>query len=290
MKDSGRILTVVLVITISMLVISAGFIVYAASSRNPFGGFTFNYYSEASNSTGQYSPAPGYVLNVTAKNCGITIIQSQNDSLSATLDVSNTFFRTAFAVIDVNIGSNGFSFDFVTPDWFGSDASAYVYIPKSLNASAISVTTLNGGIGLDASTITVSSISMVTSNGNLEMEVESTGTAALHTTNGNIAISAGSFGSISASAVNGNVETHLSSHISSGSVIISTTNGNVNFNADPTSNLTLSASTVNGGIDVLGFNYSASQFTDNEFVGVINSGGATVNLSTVNGNIRIAAL
>ena len=290
MKGSRRILTVVWAITVAMLVISAGFIAYAITAKNSFSGFTFQQYSEASNSTGQFFPTGGYSLNITAKDCKITILQSQDESLSATLDVSNSFFRTAFAIINVSSDANDFSFDFITPDWFGTDASANVYIPTSLNATSISASTSNGGISMGASGITISFISMATTNGNLEMGTGPSQSASLPTTNGNIALSAGSFSSISASTENGNVEAHFASQITSGSVTISTTNGNVNFDAPSTSNLTLSASTVNGAVDISGFTYSATQFTDRQFVGVINLGGATINLSTVNGNIKITGL
>ncbi len=290
MKESGRVLTIVAAVTVAMLIISAGFVAYAVFSRNSFGGFTFNQYSEASNSTAQYFPTDGYSLNITADNCRITVLQSQDESLSATLDVSNSFFRTAFAVINVTRNSNDFSLSFITPDWFGTDASANVYIPASLNATAFSAITSNGEISLEASSITAAHISMETTNGNLDMEVGHTNTASLHTTNGNIAISAATFGSISASTVNGNAETHFASHISSGSLTITTTNGNVNFYADSSSNLTLSATTVNGAVEISGFTYSATQMTAKQFVGVVNTGGATINLSTVNGNIRITGL
>lgn len=290
MKSSRRVLTVAWAITIAMLVISASFIAYALLTKNSFSGFTFQLYSEASNSTDQSFPTSGYSLNITAKDCSITVLQSQDESISATLDVSNSFFRTAFAIINVSRNANDFSFDFITPDWFGTDASANIYIPASLNASTISAATSNGGISLEASNITIPFISMATTNGNLEMDIGHSETASLHTTNGNIELSAGSFGSISASTVNGNVGTHFADQISSGSVTISTTNGNVNFNAASTSNLTLSASTVNGAVDISGFTYTATQLTDKQFVGVINSGGATINLSTVNGNVRITGL
>ncbi len=287
MKGSRRVITVIWAITIAMLVISAGFVAYAITTKNSFGGFTFQQYSEASNNTDLFFPAAGYSINITAKDCTITVLQSQDESLSATLDVSNSFFRTAFAIINVSRDANDFSLDFITPDWFGTNAAANIYIPASLNATRILATTSNGGINLDASNITISIISMATTNGNLGMGIGHSETASLHTTNGNIALSADSFGSISASTVNGNAEAHFASQISSGSLTVSTTNGNVNFNAVSTSNLTLSASTVNGAVDISGFTYSATQLTDRQFVGVINSGGATINLSTVNGNVRI---
>lgn len=287
MAQERQILTIVRVIALVFIVVSVGVIAYAAAYSDYFSGFSFSPYSTASHNTSEYHPQANYSLYVTADNCRINVAPSPNSSLMASVEVSNNLFRTAFADIQVTERTGSFTFDIITPQWVGTDATAYVYIPPGLNASVISVVTQNGAIIFDSPQPASASIVMETTNGNMNLEGGHFNGVTMQTTNGNIYLSASSFVNIIANTVNGNIESHFADHISTGSVSLTATNGNLNFYVNSTSNLTISASTVNGGITISTLTYTASQFTSRQFIGTVNSGGSSINLATVNGNVKL---
>lgn len=286
MNQERRLMTIVKVVTISLIVTSVSVITYAALDSGYLSGFSFSPYSTASHNTTSYTPKAGYSLYVTADNCKISVLPSSDNSLRATLEVSNSLFRQAFADIQVTERSSVFTFDIITPNWVGTTANAYIYVPSGTSAHMVSVVTLNGVLNFDAPD-SINNIVLQTTNGGLTLAGNSMGNVTMLTTNGEIYLSAGSFHDVVANTVNGNIETHLTKPVSNGSLSLTATNGNINFYTNPDSNLTITASTVNGQVSITNLTYTASQFTSKQFVGTVNSGGATINLTTVNGNVRI---
>ena len=287
MDSEKRVLTTVKVVALVMIVVSVSVIAYTSIGSISLSGYSWNPYSSASYNTTEFSPQNNYSLYVTADNCKIEIIPSSNNYLMANLEVTNTFFQKAFANVEVTERSNSFTFEIITPKGFGTDATVYVYIPAAMPANVLSIATENGNINVDSPEV-VANMVMETTNGNVNLAGGHLGNVTMQITNGNIYISSVSFKQVIANTLNGNAEAHFASHISTGTLSFTTTNGNLNLNVNATSNLTISSSTVNGVVTVSGLTYTASQFTTRQFIGTVNSGGAIINLATVNGNIRLA--
>lgn len=286
MNQERRLLTTVKVVALALVIVSASVEAYAALSSTSLSRFSLYPYSTASYNTTSYSPQANYSLYVTADNCAIEVLPSADNTLHATLQASNSFFLKSFANIEVTERAGVFTFDMITPQWIGTDASAFVYIPGNLPAHIISVVTQNGALTVDAPNH-INSITLETTNGKVNLQGDILNNVTMQTTNGNLYVSSTSFYNVIANTVNGNVETHFGDRISSGSLSMTTTNGNLEFYVNAASNLTITASTVNGEVSITGLTYTANQFTSRQFVGTVNSGGATINLTTVNGDIRL---
>lgn len=286
MNGQRRILNLVKVIALSLIVVSVSIIAYAAVYSEQFSRFSPTPYSTASYNTTTYYPGNNYSLYLTADNCEIHVLPSPDNSLRATLEVSNSFFQKAFANIEVTERTGVFTFDIITPQWFGTSAVAYVYIPVATKSGTVSAVTQNGGISVDAPANT-GNVVLETTNGNIELSGGVLSDVTVQTTNGNLYITMSGFRDVVANSVNGNVEAHISSNVSTGSLSLTTTNGNLALFVNSASNLSISASTVNGQVSLQNLTYTASQFTLKQFVGTVNGGGATINLTTVNGSIRL---
>lgn len=286
MNQARRLAITVKVVALALIVTSVSVVAYSALSSNYLSGFSLSPYSTASHNTTSYNPGSGYSLYVTADNCRIDVLPASDNTLRATLEVSNSFFYKAFADIQVTERAGVFTFDINTPNWVGTVASAYIYVPSGVPAGVISVITQNGEISFDSPS-SVANIVLGTTNGEINLAGDHLIDTTVQTTNGNLYLSMDSFHDVIANTVNGNIETHLTAPVSNGSLSLTATNGNVEFNTDPMSNLTITASTVNGQVSVSNLTYAASQFTSKQLIGTVNSGGATINLTTINGNIKI---
>lgn len=124
-----------------------------------------------------------------------------------------------------------------------------------------------------------------TVNGSIRAEVD--GPAAVSTVNGSIEVQAGTL--TEATTVNGSIRAEVrSARASAEDIKLSTVNGSVHLNLPEGTNADVSAKTVNGGI--------TSEFPEIEVrkkygprsaEGRLGSGGRELELSTVNGGIRI---
>lgn len=275
-------------IAIALLVVSASVVVASAFLSNYFDDFTLNPSSNASAITDTYSPPANYSLTITSGNCGVNILSSPDNTLSATLNVTSSFFLKASARIDASSLNGSYDFQLVTPQYWGINAIANVYIPTGISSSSITVSLQNGAINAEVPNV-VHEISLQTSNGQISLRGQSVNAVNTETTNGNTFISVFAFATITSSTVNGNVQLTVGSASSSGSIALSTINGNVNYYADPSSNLTLSANTVNGAVSVSVLAYDATISNTRQLVGTVNGGGTSVVLATVNGNIKIGS-
>lgn len=95
---------------------------------------------------------------------------------------------------------------------------------------------------------------------------------------------------IEASAVNGGIDIELASPLEADdSVEMETTNGGVTLGMPSESKATIVANAVNGGVRVSDLDIDKTTQSDSKrrLEGTLNGGGAKVNISTVNGGVRI---
>lgn len=288
MVQQGKLMLALKVIAITALVISASIVLASAFLSNYFEPFTLNPSSTANATSDSYIPAANYTLTVASGNCAVNIIPTGDSNLSATLNVSSSFFLKAFARIDVSAINDTYDMQLETPQYWGVEAVANIYIPSAVPSRSVSVSLQNGAIVAEVPNV-VKEISLETINGQISVRGQSVANVFTQDTNGNTFISVQSFGTITGSAVNGNVQLTVGNASSTGSISLSTTNGNVNYFANPASNLSISASTVNGAVSVSVINYDATVSTSRQLVGIVNGGGTSVVLATVNGNIQIGS-
>jgi lia operon protein LiaG len=101
---------------------------------------------------------------------------------------------------------------------------------------------------------------------------------------------------IEASATNGGIEFELGAPLdSTDSIEMETVNGGVELSLPSESKATIAARCVNGGVKVEGLEISKEdQQNDHErrrrLNGTMNGGGAKVNMSTINGGVRLSRI
>ncbi len=288
MSQQGKLMLTLKVIAITLLVVSASIVLMSAVLSAYFEPFTLNPSSSASATTSVYNPSVNYTLTVTGDNSAVNVLISGNNTLYADLEVSSSFFVKAYARINVTSTDQSYEFQLETPQYWGIKAVANVYIPSKIVSNSISVSLQNGAINADVPNA-VNSISHETTNGQINARGTNLHYLSTQSTNGNTYISVSNFDSITSSAVNGNVQATVDNKTSTGSLSLSTTNGNVNFYANPASNLTISASTVNGAVSISTLTVDYSVSSTRQLIGTLNGGGTSVVLATVNGNVRIGS-
>jgi Putative adhesin len=109
----------------------------------------------------------------------------------------------------------------------------------------------------------------------------------VRTTNGGI-VATGITGGVEARVVNGGVRVQLA-EVGKGEVVMSTVNGGVRLVLPDTAKATVSASWVNGGMRKSGLNFDVRDDSRRHFEGLLNGGGTTITLNTVNGGIALAS-
>ena len=239
MGQPERLMLTLKVIALALLVVSAGVVLASAVYSSFFEPFTLSPSSTASANSDTYNPQANYTLTITAGNCAINILPSPDNTLRADLNVTSSFFVKAFATIDVSAANGTYEIKLGTPQYWGINAIANIYIPSEILSRTVSVSGLNGAITADVPG-SVNDISLETTNGQITVRGDSVGNITTQETNGNTYISVLSFRAITSSDVNGNVQLTVSNASSSGSISLTTTNGNVNYYANPASNLSIS--------------------------------------------------
>ena len=146
------------------------------------------------------------------------------------------------------------------------EAQIIVFVPLSTRFGLLKVDTVNGGINARIANAT---------------------TVQLNTLNGGIAINCVSCSSIAASTNNGPVSATFSSLESSGQYTLTSINGNVAMIVPLTAEFNVHADTTNGTVDVSGVSLQPTGTVQlsNDKTGKVGSGGATVRLHTVNGQV-----
>ncbi|MGE0864576.1 MAG: DUF4097 family beta strand repeat-containing protein [Vicinamibacterales bacterium] len=99
---------------------------------------------------------------------------------------------------------------------------------------------------------------------------------------------------LEASSVNGGIEVELTGELDANATVdLETVNGGVEFSLPSSSKANISARAVNGGVQVTDLEVekqaeSSSFASKRRLEGTMNGGGARVNLSTVNGGVRLS--
>ena len=108
-----------------------------------------------------------------------------------------------------------------------------------------------------------------------------------HTTNGGVR-GHDLGGAVDASATNGGVNVDFAS-IGKDSIRLSTTNGSVSIGLPDSAKADIVATCTNGGVSVNGVKMEISEQSRRRLEGKMNGGGASIDLKTINGGIRIRA-
>jgi len=170
-----------------------------------------------------------------------------------------------------------------------------IEINEDIKADRVSVETAKlGGIMMGASievryTVKVPKSAVIDlSNTNGLVSVKNlTGKVRAHTTNGGVR-GTDLTGSVDASATNGGVNVDLAS-LGKGPISLSTTNGGVNLALPTDAKADVFATCTNGGISVSGVPIEMTEQSRRRVEGKMNGGGASIELKTTNGGVRIRA-
>ncbi len=158
----------------------------------------------------------------------------------------------------------------------------YVQVPVK---TRLDLETSNGEVRVRG---TQGPITAQSTNGGIEVS-GANGALLASTTNGSIEVDDTS-GSLDASTTNGSITAVFRTLDPKGSLHASTTNGNVEVYLPKDVKATVEAGTTNGNIRVSYALTSSGVMTSKTVRGTIGGGGATVSLSTTNGQIRVARL
>jgi Putative adhesin len=107
------------------------------------------------------------------------------------------------------------------------------------------------------------------------------------TTNGGI-VGRDLSGGVEARVVNGGVRIQMAA-VGKDEVVMTTVNGGVRLALPESAKATVSASWVNGGMKMSGLKFEVRNESRRHFEGLLNGGGTTITLNTVNGGIAIAS-
>lgn len=149
------------------------------------------------------------------------------------------------------------------------EAQIMIFVPLSTRFGLLKIDTVNGGI---------------------DARIANATTVQLNTVNGGIAINCVYCSSIAASTNNGPVSATFSSLESSGQYTLTSINGNVAMIVPLTAGFNVHADTTNGTVDVsgVGLQLTGTVQLSNDKTGKVGSGGASVRLHTVNGQVTMA--
>jgi len=130
------------------------------------------------------------------------------------------------------------------------------------------------------------SVRAVTVNGGVEGRSLG-GRLVARTTNGGIVGTALS-GGIEARVVNGGIQIRIAS-VGKDDIIMATVNGGIRLGLPEAAKATVSAGWVNGGMKMSGLKFEVRDESRRHFEGLLNGGGTSITLNTVNGGIAIAS-
>jgi len=137
------------------------------------------------------------------------------------------------------------------------------YHVKVPNTAMVRATTVNGGVN-------------VRSLG---------GRTVVRSTNGGVAAE-NMTGSLEARTVNGGVRVQFAA-LGSHDVTLTTVNGGIRVSLPQNAKATVEAKWVNGGFDSSGLKFDVRDSGKRRFEGLLNGGGTSINMTTVNGGVRI---
>lgn len=233
-------------------------------------------------------PSAVYNISVGANNSNLQVYQGGNNSIYIDLTASGWLRLSSSNVyMTKEVTNNSVAIFIHTPTFVTAFTStAKVYLPSQSTASYLSLATSNGNENLFGPLNAVN-MSMTTSNGNIGTAGLTNGTVDASSVNGNINIIAQYLTSSSEDTVNGNIQLTLGDPVSSGTYSLDSVNGNQHLYISRNSNATLDASTVNGNIYVTNLSIDTSLSSSRAIQGTINGGGAMIKMKASNGNISI---
>lgn len=142
-----------------------------------------------------------------------------------------------------------------------------VYVPSTIRFDSVQITNVNGALQIDS--INSTTIWATTVNGNISVDCVYCANAKLESTNGNVT---GTFATL----------------VNKGSYNLTATNDNINFTAPASSSFQLNATVLNGSIYCYGtWCPNTTATNQRSLTHTFNGGNASVNLSSVNGQITI---
>jgi DUF4097 and DUF4098 domain-containing protein YvlB len=178
--------------------------------------------------------------------------------------------RQAFEDLQIEIkeSASGVTIDTLYPKspggWFGNVNSQVSYTIRVPERSDLDIETVNGKVDIEGA----------------EGKIE------LASTNGGIRVrDAG--GSVSARTTNGGIDVELGSITEDEDMTLRTTNGGITLTLPTDIHANLSARTTNGSVNTDFPVTVQGTFRRNRLEGELNGGGATLDLKTTNGSIRI---
>ena len=151
--------------------------------------------------------------------------------------------------------------------WFSSGSMSVRYEIKLPRSADLDVTTTNGNIDVGGV------------SGDLE----------IGTTNGNVSV-ADSGGRLNAQTTNGSISAELGAVDPGEDMVFRTTNGGIKLSIPADTQADLIARTTNGSIETDFPVTVQGKFSRNRLEGQLNGGGASIELRTTNGSIRIREL
>lgn len=225
-----------------------------------------------------YAFAPGDLLELENTNGNVSIEVWDRDEIHilATKKVKVGSSEKAEAAmqelkVEVQPSAGSIRIDTIYPKrrdtWFSSISMSVRYEIKLPVSADLDVTTTNGNID-------VAGVS-----GDLD----------IGTTNGNVSV-ADSGGRLNAHTTNGSISAELSELTAGEDMVFRTTNGGIKLSIPSETRADLVARTTNGSIETDFPVTVQGKFSRNRLEGELNGGGASIELRTTNGSIRIREL
>ena len=233
-------------------------------------------------------PSDHYQMTISANDSNIQVYQGGNNSVFVDLTVSGWARLTSQNVyITKEVSGNAVTLTVNTPRMYiGYSTNTKVYLPSNATAEQLTLQTTNGNENIYGP-LNAFNMSLSTTNGNIGTSGVTNGTMNAATVNGNVDVAAINLLSCNEDTVNGNLQLTISDIIRSGSFSLDSVNGNQDMFINGNSNATLSLSTVNGNVVATNLVIDTTLSSSRTLLGTRNGGGASVDMKTSNGNIRI---
>ena len=242
--------------------------------------FSLIYYSTAqvSSKTFSYSPpqdARGSYSSLSISNVDglVTVVPWSQPTVLINGTVTAKGLGSSLSTVNlISSSSNGdIAFQALFPASAGFflsqsyTANINVFVPSTIRFTSVQVSNVNGGVRIESLNSTI---------------------VKLTTVNGGVSVDCVYCLSMTAASTNGNIAATFAALIPEGSYNLTAPNANLNFTAPSSASFRLSASDLNGSIQILGFPGMFTT-THTSFNHTFGTDGANVNIKSVNGQITI---
>ncbi len=256
----------------TLAIVIIGFIIVGAL-------FSLIYFSntQVSSKTFSYSPPPDAdgtysALSISDVNGLVTVVPWLRPNVLINGTVIARGLGSSLSTVNLsNSSSNGdVAFHAMFPANAGFFSQSYsvnvnVFVPSTIRFTSVQVSNVNGGVRIE--------------------NLNST-TVDLKTMNGAVSVRCVYCLNVTAASTNGNITATFATLVDRGTYNLTATNANMSFTVSSSASFRLSASVLNGFIQVSGFPdiITTNQTSLNHTFG---TDGASVNIKTVNGQITI---